>query len=179
MDIVAGINKKNVKAFRIFFEDNFANVVIFADKYLDNQDVAADIAQECFIQLWCSDAEFSSIEGMRAFIYTVARNLSLNHLKHEAIVIDWKNRNVVEDILFTRDNLIEQETYRLVYEAIGQLAKQSKRIILLSLRGYSNQEIADIMNISINTVRTLKQNAYKRLRILLKEHFYVFLLMIN
>ncbi len=179
MDIVAGINKKNVKAFRHFFEDNFANVVIFANKYLDNQDVAADIAQECFIKLWCSDSEFSSIEGMRAFIYTVARNLSLNHIKHENIVSDWENLNSVEDILFTRDNLIEQETYYLVYEAINQLAKQSKRIILLSLRGYSNQEIADIMNISINTVRTLKQNAYKKLRILLKEHFSIFLMMMN
>lgn len=85
----------------------------------------------------------------------------------------------MEDILFTRDNLIEQETYYLVYEAINQLAKQSKRIIFLSLRGYSNQEIADIMNISINTVRTLKQNAYKKLRILLKEHFSIFLMMMN
>lgn len=179
MDIVAEINKKNVKAFRVFFEDNFANVVIFADKYLDNQEVAADIAQECFIQLWCSDSQFSSIEGMRGFIYTVARNLSLNHIKHEHIVADWENHNFIENPLFTRDNLIEQETYHLIYEAINRLAKQSKRIILLSLRGYSNQEIADMMNISINTVRTLKQNAYKKLRILLKEHFSVFLMMMN
>lgn len=179
MDIVAEINKKNVKAFKLFFEDNFANVVIFADKYLDNQEAAADVAQECFIQLWCSDSEFSSIEGMRGFIYTVARNLSLNHIKHEYIVADWANKRIIEDAAFTRDNFIEQETYRLVYEAINQLAKQSKRIILLSLRGYSNQEIAEMMSISINTVRTLKQNAYKKLRVLLKEHFSLFLMMMN
>lgn len=179
MNIVAEINKKNVKAFRLFFEDNFANVVIFADKYLDNEDMAADIAQECFIQLWCSDNIFSSVEGMRGFIYTIARNLSLNQIKHAHVVTDWLNDNITEEILFTRDNLIEQETYRLVYEAINQLAKQSKRIILLSLRGYSNQEIADIMNVSINTVRTLKQNAYKKLRIILKEHFFLFLSIMN
>ena len=44
--------------------------------------------------------------------------------------------------------------------------------------GLSNGEIAEKLGISVNSVRTLKQNAYKKLKGLLKEYFY-FLFLLN
>ncbi len=78
-----------------------------------------------------------------------------------------------ETDIFFRDQVIEEETYQLVHKAVNQLAEQSRKIIQLSLQGYSNQEIAEQLHISVNSVRTLKQNAYKKLRKILKEHFYL------
>lgn len=173
------INHRNVREFRKIFEANFSHLVLFADRYLKNPDVAADIAQECFIRLWHSRIEFVSEEKIQGFLYTVARNLSLNHLKHNRIVGQWLQKNTHEEMLFTRDNWLEHETFRLVYEAIDRLAAKSKRIVLYTLEGYSNQEIADMMGVSINTVRTLKQNAYKKLRVLLRENFALFLLFVS
>ena len=51
MDLIAAVNKKDYKLFGAFFRENFPFLVMFADKYVNDMDMAADIAQEAFIQL--------------------------------------------------------------------------------------------------------------------------------
>ena len=118
-------------------------------------------------------------EKVKGFLYTTARNLALNHIKHNQIVDEHLRLQEKDSVLFFRNQIIEEETYQLVHKAVEQLPKQSCKIIQLSLQGYSNQEIADQLNISINSVRTLKQSAYKKLRGILKEHFYLLPLMLK
>ena len=154
MDLIAAVNKKDYKLFGAFFRENFPFLVMFADKYVHDMDMAADIAQEAFIQLWRFEGEFVSPEKV-------------------------KGLQEKDSVLFFRNQIIEEETYQLVHKAVEQLPKQSCKIIQLSLQGYSNQEIADQLNISINSVRTLKQSAYKKLRGILKEHFYLLPLMLK
>ena len=166
MDIIAGINEKNNRVFKTFFEKNFSSIVMFADKYLDDMEVAADIAQECFIRLWHGDQTFESEDKVKGFLYTTARNLALNELKHDAIVARYVQKGMLESEEYLRDNVREEE-----------LAPQSRKVILLSLQELSNGEIAEKLGISINSVRTLKQNAYKKLKGLLKDYFYLLFLL--
>lgn len=173
MDTIAGINEKNNRVFRAFFEKNFSSVVLFADKYVDDMAVAADIAQECFIRLWREKLTFESEDKVKGFLYIMAKRLALNELKHEAIVSRYEQRKMLESEAYFRDNMIEEEVYAMVYKAIDGLAPQSRQVILLSLQELSNGEIADRLSISINSVKTLKQNAYKKLRGLLKDYFYL------
>ena len=179
MDLIAAVNKKDYKLFGAFFRENFPFLVMFADKYVHDMDMAADIAQEAFIQLWRFEGEFVSPEKVKGFLYTTARNLALNHIKHNQIVDEHLRLQEKDSVLFFRNQIIEEGTYQLVHKAVEQLPKQSCKIIQLSLQGYSNQEIADQLNISINSVRTLKQSAYKKLRGILKEHFYLLPLMLK
>lgn len=172
MELAVALNKKNYKVFGVFFKENFPFLVMFADKYLGDMELAADVAQEAFIQLWRFEGEFESVEKVKGFLYTTARNLALNQLKHLRIVGEHIKFQEKETDLFFRNEVIEEETYQLVHKAVNQLAEQSRKIILLSLQGYSNQEIAEQLHISVNSVRTLKQNAYKKLRGMLKDHFY-------
>ena len=167
MDVLTGINGKDRLVFKAFFEGNFSSIVMFADKYLNDMEAAADVAQECFIQLWRGDMTFETEDKVRGFLYTMARNLALNKLK----------RGMLESEEYLRDNVIEEEVYSIVYKAIDELAPQSKKVILLSLQELSNGEIAEQLGISINSVRTLKQNAYKKLKGLLRDYFYLLFLL--
>ena len=151
MDVLTGINGK------AFFEGNFSSIVMFADKYLNDMEAAADVAQECFIQLWRGDMTFETEDKVRGFLYTMARNLALNKLKHDSIVSQYVKRGMLESEEYLRDNVIEEEVYSIVYKAIDELAPQSKKVILLSLQELSNGEIAEQLGISINSVRTLYQ----------------------
>ena len=49
MDVLTGINGKDRLVFKAFFEGNFSSIVMFADKYLNDMEAAADVAQGCFI----------------------------------------------------------------------------------------------------------------------------------
>ncbi len=138
MELAAALNNKNYSVFGRFFLENFPLLVMYADKYLGNMELAADVAQEAFIQLWHFDGEFESTEKVKFFLYTTARNLALNQLKHLRIVEEHIKFQEKEGEVFFRNQVIEEETYQLVHKAVNQLAEQSRKIILLSLQGYSN-----------------------------------------
>lgn len=85
--------------------------------------------------------------------------------------------STLESELFFDHSIIRSETHKLLYEAIESLPEQTKKIIYLTLDGLKNQEIADQLNVSINTVTTLKKSGYKKLKIMLKEHYYLVVLL--
>ena len=74
----------------------------------------------------------------------------------------------------TRDpEIIEQETFRIVRKAVEELPTQMRNIILYSMKGLKNNEIADKLQISEGTVHKLKKIAYRKLRESLKGINYI------
>ena len=47
-----------------------------------------------------------------------------------------------------------------------------RAIMRLAMEGKKNGEIAEQLNVSVETVHTLKKIAYKKLRVYLKEYYY-------
>jgi RNA polymerase sigma-70 factor (ECF subfamily) len=60
--------------------------------------------------------------------------------------------------------VIEEETFNLLLAEIKNLPESAREIMILALNGLRNQEIADELNISINTVKTQKKIAYSKLK---------------
>ena len=77
-----------------------------------------------------------------------------------------------------KNRLIEEETYRIVSHAIDSLPPQSSKIIKMCLEGKQNKEIAEILGISVNSVKTLKYNALSTLKEVLKDHFYILIILL-
>lgn len=167
--------KEEVKAFKEFFESFYPSVCIFAQKYVRDAGLAEDIAQEAFVEYWKKKENFTDLKAEKGFIYTVTRNKCLNDLKHRDIQKSIFNDKILSDDYFY-ELIIEEETYSIVSHYVNNLAPQSRKIVWLSMEGIKNQEIADNLNISVNTVKTLKKNAYKELRNQLKDHVFIFFL---
>lgn len=159
------INNNN---FKLLFQKYFEPVFQFARKYTGNDAIARDITQETFIKLYERRKDFDAIEKAKSFLYTTTRNLCLNHLKHQKIEEQYFKEAKIEDEeaeeQFYLEEVTYQETLRILRTAIDQLPPQTREIILVSLDGKNNNEIAETLAISVNTVKTLKKNAYKFLR---------------
>lgn len=168
---------KQPEVFRNLFQKNFPKLVLFAERYLNEREPAADIAQECFVRLWKSDAQFPTEEKVVGFLYTTARHLSLDYIKHSGVIQTHAQSMLLETESFFREAIEEEEAYEIIYRAIDCLSPQARQVILLSLDEKSNPEIAEILKISVNSVRTHKQNAYKKLKAMLQEYFIFFLLL--
>ena len=156
------------KEFKPFFESFYSSLCLFARKYVQNSDVAADMAQEAFIKLWNGKEAFDSENAMKGYLYMVTRNSCLNYIKHHKVVSDYAAQNLEKELFF-RDNILEEETYSEVHKAIEVLPSQGKRVVQMSMKGIKNPEIALRLNISINTVKSVKSNAYRLLRLHLQD----------
>ena len=71
------------KTFKRFFELYFEPVYRFVRKYTEEDAIARDITQDTFIRLYERRRDFDVPEKAKSFIYITARNLCLDHLKHQ------------------------------------------------------------------------------------------------
>lgn len=171
--------------FKNFFLCNFNAVVRFVNVYICNESDSQDIAQETFLRLYEHWDSLPSQEEARSYMYAVARNLCMSYLRHQSVEIDFMQKTMespdkeeAEEQMFLHE-VTYQETMRLLREAIDKLPQRSRQIILLGLDGKNNVEIANIMGVSVNTVKTLKKSAYKSLREAignLPEDYFFFIL---
>ncbi|MDL2303769.1 RNA polymerase sigma-70 factor [Bacteroides sp. OttesenSCG-928-D19] len=174
------INLNSDSEYRKLFDNFYVPLCMFANKYVVNNELAADIVQECFIKLWQIRSDFFYLHQVKSFLYTSVRNKALNEIEHSKIVNEYAEK-VIEKSKdhFFHDQVIEDETYRILTAAIDQLPKQMRAIMYLALEGKQNSEISAELGVSIDTVKSLKKIAYKKLRVLLNDYYYLLPLVIG
>lgn len=169
----------NKKEFDLFFQKYYTLFLSFACRYRLDAEEARDIVQDVFIAFWEQHENFSSIIAIKAFFYRSISNRCLNYLKHE----DVKNRYAesqaeeMESEEFIQENIIREEVSFIVREKIKLLTPREQEVLILSLQNKSNQEIADMLSLSVATVKTHKMHAYARLRIELDELRFLLLIL--
>lgn len=160
--------------FRSIFDKYYISLCMFANQYVENDVLAADIVQECFVKLWQLRDDFMYVHQIKSFLYTSVRNKSLNELEHTKVMNEYaqKVQEMSKDSFF-QDKVIAEESYRILVDAIEKLPPQMKSIMQLALEGKSNPEIAETLNISGETVHSQKKIAYRKLRVYLKDYYYL------
>ena len=165
--------------FQDIFNRYYASLCVFADRYVEDKALSADIAQDVFVKLWEKRSSFQDQMRVRSFLYTAVHNRALNEISRKKTEKNCKeslNRLFVNDLFHER--VVEEETFRLLLEEIDRLPGQMRAIMLRALDGMRNKAIADDLGISPETVHTLKRIAYKKLRESLKDEYYFLLLLL-
>ena len=151
--------------FKSFFLNYFHTVVRFAVAYLQDESECQDIAQETFIRLYQSWPSIETEEQARSFMYTTARNLCISRIRHQTIeeqfvLTELEKTNPDEPDENFYSEVTYQETLRLLRRAIDVLPAITSNYSA----GTEWHEVAEMLGISVNTVKTLKKGAYKSLR---------------
>ena len=160
--------------FRYIFHKYYITLCMFANQYVEDDALAADIVQECFVKLWQLRDDFMYVHQIKSFLYTSVRNKSLNELEHTKVMNEYAQKvmEMGKDSFF-QDKVIAEESYRILVDAIDKLPPQMKNIMRLALEGKTNPEIAEALNISGETVHSQKKIAYRKLRGYLKDYYYL------
>lgn len=156
--------------FKVLYYKYYNTLVVFGLKFIYDQAVIEDIVQEAFIKLWERKKNFTHENAIRAFLYKAVHNSSLNYLEH--LKVRKKHSREATPLTDAGEPLshliIEEEVHRAISEAVNRLPEAARAIYLMSLNGIKNHEIAEDLNISINTVKTQKTRAKIFLREKLK-----------
>ncbi|OFY41795.1 MAG: hypothetical protein A2X18_10680 [Bacteroidetes bacterium GWF2_40_14] len=162
-------------AFRSLFENYYSSLVFFAEYYVRDQEKAKDIVQELFLRLSDQKDIFDSVTNLKSYLYTTVKNSCIKLLKHEKVKDRYSSYVLttltVEDKFWNK--VLEEEAYRILYKSIDKLPPQTKAVYQLSMSGFKNQEIADKLGISLETVKTHKQIGKKYLQKYMKDLFFI------
>lgn len=161
--------------FQKVFDQYFKSLVLFAERHLNNSEESESVTQDAFMALWENRSIFPDEISIKAYLYSTVRNKALNILKHQRIVNEYNSESLqeIDTEHYYMRSVIGEETRRMIFTAIDSLPEQCRNICLLHLDGLDNSEIAYLLNISLNTVKFHKKNAYKLLREKLQDYFYL------
>lgn len=115
--------------------------------YIFDAEEREDAYQEVLYQGWRSYANFKGQAKFSTWLYKVALNTVLTYRRKQGQRVD-KAPLLHDQVREEANN--RSERAELLYRAISQLAETDRAIISLHLDGYPNEEIAEIIGISLN-----------------------------
>ena len=164
------LEKGEEEAFRVLFETFYARLGSFACRFVDEQVVAEDIVQDILYDLWMKKLHFENLWALKSYLYNMVRNRCLDILKHrkveEKYLREQRNHENSESFLL---QLLEDEVYILLKEAIQTLPSQTAKVFELILDGLDNTEISAKLNLSLDAVKSHKKRGKKLLQEKLKR----------
>lgn len=160
------------QAFRLFFHTYTAKLHPFLMAILHSAPVAEDIIQETFLKVWINREELGQMEYPVSWMYRVASNLALTHLRSRAAEVK-RLRLAAFSGTHEADDVIESISFKemqlLITRAIEELPPKRRYIYKLSREeGLTYKEIADKLKISPHTVKNQLVSAFK----FIKEYLY-------
>lgn len=161
-------------AFRAFFDLNKSRLFRFMLGISKSEAVAEELTHDVFLKIWTNRSSLSAVENPGKYIFTIARNTAVDHLRKvasEAKMLDqlWSDMNETHDP--TGELMEATESERLIREAIERLTPQKQLIFRLSREeGMNHERIAAQLNISKSTVNNHLVQSLRAIRQYLHIH---------
>ncbi|MBP1651322.1 MAG: polymerase, sigma-24 subunit, subfamily [Bacteroidetes bacterium] len=164
--VTEGLRDRNMEVFQQLYLTYSEDLFLLAFRWVKDENLAKDLVHNLFVHLWEKGATLTITGNVRHYLYRAVTNRSINELKRQS-------RHVSEDILQWQADpasLYETADYILLQKEMIQLvqglAPRCREIFLLSrVNGLEPSEIAEKLNITLNTVYFQLSVALKHLRI--------------
>ncbi len=155
--LIALVRRGNNAAFETLVARYQSRLLAFCRHMLGSREDAEDVLQEVFA------ASFNAIVAddrpihVRPWLYRIARNRSLNHLRRvQPIGVDSMDIHVSDAGLTTADKVHEREDFRLLVTDVQELPETQKTALLLrEIDALSYEQIAEAMETTIPSVKSL------------------------
>ena len=187
MKIKAFPEQREETGFEDIYLSYFSKMKYFAKEYVISEEDAENIVQDVFVELWENKEMLNMHMNLIAYLFTTIKNKCLNHLRHKLVVQETASKLQEEYTISLRMNLdsleafdnnlfSDQDIEKIISRALDTLSEKCRTIFIMSkIEGKKQKEIAQELNISINTIETQMGIAYKKLRIELKDYFPILL----
>ena len=151
-------------AFEVLVRDNQRMVYALALRMLRNPTTAEDIAQEAFIKAYRNLETFRSGSKFSTWIYRITYNTAIDHIRKRKDEVELAEWDGASDTDTPEESAVNRETSRQVRDALKQISPDYRRVLeLFYFSGKKYREVAEIMDLPINTVKTYIYRGKKEL----------------
>lgn len=160
---------KAIKAFEELVNRYRKAMVNFFYHFIWDETMSDDLAQEVFIKLALSAKTYTPQAKFNTFLYRIAQNLLIDHLRKKSIMphqvslekkVGDDKEECLKDIIASRadspvDELVNDEKEVVLRNVIKKLPEEQRMVVELSVfRELDYAEIAEIMDVPVNTIKS-------------------------
>ncbi|BEG97834.1 RNA polymerase sigma-70 factor [Bacteroides sedimenti] len=149
----------NMGAFESLYNTYVGKIFNYINSFIYDPDIAKDITQNTFLQLWDSRSNLDPNGNIEGYIYSISRNLLFREIRRLNIHMNYAI-HVQEEMKEEEESGIEEKISRDMIEEqilslLAELPESRRRIFMMRWsNGLSNKEIAEKLSISEKTVST-------------------------
>jgi RNA polymerase sigma factor (sigma-70 family) len=155
--LVAYLRKGNTTAFEVLVSRYESRLLAFCRHLLGSREDAEDVLQEVLAAAFNAILADDRPINVRPWLYRIARNRSLNHLRRiRAVGVDSMDIHLSENGASTADKVHEREEFRLLVGDIHELTETQKTaLVLREMDALSYEQIAEAMETTVPSVKSL------------------------
>jgi len=180
-DIVQAVLRGDKNRYALLVDRYSQRIINYLARMTGNRWEGEELAQEAFVRAYLALDSYKPQYKFSTWLFKIATNLCLNHLKKRQRLVhvnDYQDEEgepawVLPDTRRDSNPAVaaeRREMQRQIQQAIGQLPPVYRTAIILRyLHGLSYQEIADVLDLPIGTVKSRIGRGRSRLIALLRE----------
>jgi RNA polymerase sigma-70 factor, ECF subfamily len=170
------LKEGDVRALEVIFNQHYGNLCRYLLLLFKNQLLVEHIAQDIFVYLWENRESIEIKSSLEAYLYSAGRYKALNQVRNanrRATLNQFITENQDNEDKTSGSILEMKELEQIINKAISTLPERCQQIFRLSREEeMSYKEIAQLLDISVNTVENQIAIALKKLRTILRP-FYI------
>lgn len=169
--VIVRVGQDDIEAFEELYIKTEKQLYSFVLSMCKNHDDSLDIIHDTYMKIRASAHLYKPMGKPMAWIFTIARNLVMTNFKKINRISDYEDYNM-EDTLDL--SYISDPTDKLVLEtALTILSEEDSQIILLhAVNGMKHREIAESLDLKLNTVISKYNRGLKQLKNHLEKEGY-------
>jgi RNA polymerase sigma-70 factor (ECF subfamily) len=171
--LIAAIAAGDERAMRTLYNRHRVRVFRFAIRLVDDAASAEDVVSEAFIEVWRQADRFEGRSSVSTWIMSIARFKALSvRRRRQETVLDEKLAETVADQSSSPEQIVlEMDRSAQLRACLTQLSPDHREIIdLVYYHDKTIEEVAEIVGVPKNTVKTRMFYARRRLAELLARH---------
>lgn len=165
LPLIQAVARGDGRALNELYTRHGANVLNYLRTYLDDRQVAEEVLQDVMMAVWNHAGSFRGESKVRTWMLTIARNRAINAGRRytpRMVELD-ENLHAGDNSPMEHAELKTQA--EALRQAIHQLPKFHQEILILVFyQGLSGQEVAEVLGVSVGTVKSRLHRAKDMLR---------------
>ena len=157
------IRNGDTHALKVLHDRYYNLMYLYARKTDYNQQGLDEAVSDCFIKLWAKRSDIVIDRSVKSYLFLILRNALIDLARKKNRIIPFEVSSLPE--LPDDETQHELDNYARLYNALDKLPQQRRRILELAIfESYSYAQIAEKLQISINTVKTQIGRSYRFLK---------------
>jgi RNA polymerase sigma factor (sigma-70 family) len=172
-ELIAALKERKDQAFSYLY-DNYSGAIysIIRQLIIDNPELAGDVLQEVFVNIWRKIDTYDPIKGrLFTWMLNIARNASIDTLRSKSYQNSQKNQELPDNVYKGGSNQATQMNVdNIGLKKVLEKLKSEHRVLveLAYFKGFTHEEISEMQGIPLGTVKTRIRSALLQLRDYLK-----------
>jgi RNA polymerase sigma factor (sigma-70 family) len=170
-ELVSLLKARDSSAFSYLYDHYSGALYNIILQIVGNSEVANDVMQEVFINVWRKVESYDSTKGrLYTWLLNIARNASIDTLRSRSFQNSRRNQSMPENVDDLLANSVQPNIDLLGLRKLLEKLKTEQRVLieLAYFKGYTHEEIAEIEEIPLGTVKTRIRTALQQLRAFIK-----------